>query len=286
MWNLGFSKKLIRKDILLRVLNERLSESFIVNALSLGSFLLGFRRRVFFDTVIRPNNAFSLLRAADLAKELGYRRVTAMEFGVAAGAGLINMAVIGQSVTRLTGIDIDIVGFDTGQGMPPPIDYRDHPELFAQGDFRMDFDALRARLPENCQLRIGNTEQTVAEFQLSPDSPLGYIVLDVDYYSSSVPCLRVLERDPNLYLPQVLLYADDTSGEPMNPWCGELLAISEFNSAHPMRKVAQYKSLPYYRPCKHGAWLERMFIGHILDSPHRTPGHRRSFVKQEVNPYL
>jgi hypothetical protein len=56
-----------------------------------------------------------------------------------------------------------------------------------------------------------------------------------------------------MYLPQVLVYADDVSGEVMNPWCGELLAISEFNHPHSQRKMAPHKSLVYYRPCKHGA---------------------------------
>jgi hypothetical protein len=283
---LVFLKKVVRKDVLRRVLNERLSESFIVNLLSVASFVMGFRTRVFFDTVIRPHNAFSMLRAADLAKELGYKRFTALEFGVAAGAGLLNMASIGRRISALTGIDIDIHGFDTGQGMPAPTDYRDHPEIYSQGDFKMDREALSARLPANCHLHIGNTEDTVAKLPLSADSPIGYVVLDVDYYSSSVPCLRILERDSKLYLPQVHMYADDVSGEPMNPWCGELLAISEFNAANALRKIAPYKSLPYYRPCKHGAWLERMFIVHVLDSVYRSPSYRRGYVKAETNPYL
>jgi hypothetical protein len=281
-----FLKKLLRRDILLRVVNERLTETFAVNLLSLISLFLGFRARVFFDTVIRPNNAFSILRAGDLARELGYKRVTIIEFGVAAGAGLLNIAAIARKVTRITGIDFDIYGLDTGEGMPDAIDYRDHPEFFRRGDFRMDAEALSARLPHNCHLIIGNVDTSVANLFLSPDSPLGYVVLDVDYYSSSVPCLRILERDPQLYLPQVLLYADDVSGEVMNPWCGELLAISEFNDSHRQRKIAPYKSLVYYRPCKQGAWLERMFVAHILDSRHRSISCQRHGVRQESNPYL
>jgi hypothetical protein len=284
--NLVFFKKLIRRDILRRIVCERFSESFAINALSLISLFLGFRARVFFDTVIRPNNAASMLRAADLAKELGYKRVTAIEFGVAAGAGLLNMASIARRVTRLTGVEFDIYGFDTGVGMPRPIDYRDHPEIYSQGDFKMNFVTLNERLPKNCRLLIGNTEETVAKLELSPGSPIGYIVLDVDYYSSSVPCLRILERDPKFYLPQVFMYADDVSGEPMNPWCGEQLAIAEFNDAHALRKIAPFKSLVYYRPCKQGSWLERMFVAHILDSPFRSSSFKRDFVKQEVNPYM
>lgn len=281
-----FLKKLTRKDVLVRIVNERLSESLAVNLLSFASFFMGFRTRVYFDTVIRPHNAYCLLRAADLAKSLGYERFTAIEFGVAQGAGLMNMAEISAEVTRITGIGIDLYGFDTGKGLPPAVDYRDHPELFSQGDYPMDFDALEARLPENCRLVIGDTAQTVGKAPLSPASPLGYIVLDVDYYSSAVACLRILEREAKYYLPTVHLYADDTSGEPMNPWCGEMLAMREFSDRHAHRKICRYKSLPSYRPCKHGVWLEKMYTAHILDSRYRSPEFTRSFTAVLANPYF
>jgi hypothetical protein len=31
---------------------------------------------------------------------------------------------------------VSVVGFDSGVGMPPPLDYRDHPDLYQQGTFR------------------------------------------------------------------------------------------------------------------------------------------------------
>ena len=39
--------------------------------------------------------AFALLKAADYAKALGIRKIYALEFGVAAGAGLVNLAWLG-----------------------------------------------------------------------------------------------------------------------------------------------------------------------------------------------
>ena len=281
-----FLKRLRRKDVFLRLVSERLPESFAVNLLSVASLFMGFRARVYFDTVLRAHNAYCLLRAADTAKSLGYERFTAIEFGVAAGAGLMNMLEIAAEVTRITGIGIDIRGFDTGKGLPRAVDYRDHPEKFSQGDYPMDVAALEARLPENARLVIGDTADTVATAPLSADSPLGYIVLDVDYYSSAVPCLEILGREAKFYLPTVLVYADDTSGESMNPWCGEMLAMSEFNGRHAHRKICQYKSLPYYRPCKHGVWLERMYTAHILDSRYRSGQFTRTAAALLANPYF
>ena len=50
-----------------------------------------FRAKVAFDLVARRPLAFGLLRAADWAKECGIDRITAIELGVANGAGLMNM---------------------------------------------------------------------------------------------------------------------------------------------------------------------------------------------------
>ena len=46
-------------------------------------------------------------------------------------------------------MEYQIFGFDTGLGMPDPIDYRDHPELYKAGDFKMDQENLKKILPEN-----------------------------------------------------------------------------------------------------------------------------------------
>jgi hypothetical protein len=42
-----------------------------------------------------------------------------------------------SKTTAVTGVKIDVYGFDTGKGLPPPRTYRDHPELYRQGDFPM-----------------------------------------------------------------------------------------------------------------------------------------------------
>jgi len=77
------------------VLRERLSEPLHLNILSLFVAAVGtFEAKVYFDLIIRQHNAFCLLQAARFAKTCGYKSYTAIEFGVANGAGLMNMAEI------------------------------------------------------------------------------------------------------------------------------------------------------------------------------------------------
>src|SRR5579863_9566095 len=161
-----FFKKLSEPRIWERILRERLAEPLHLNILSLCVAVAGnFETKVYFDLVIRQHNAFCLLQAAKFARRCGYKAYTAVEFGVANGAGLLNMAEIAGKVTKATGVKIELVGFDLGGGMPPPFDFRDHPDCYMQGDFPMqDYDRLRERLPATSKLIIGNVAETVPAF--------------------------------------------------------------------------------------------------------------------------
>lgn len=131
-----------------RHLQDRLAEPIHMNVLSVlvGAFG-GVRGRIAMD-LIRPRAyAFGILAAADSAKAMGLQRIAVLEFGVASGRGLRAMAHIAVRVAALTGVRIEVFGFDTGQGMPAPVDFRDHPEYYARGDFPMNEKDLRATLP-------------------------------------------------------------------------------------------------------------------------------------------
>ena len=52
-----------------------------------------FRQQEELGLLPRPNYAYGMLRAADLVRYLGLKRVTICEFGVATGNGLIAMCV-------------------------------------------------------------------------------------------------------------------------------------------------------------------------------------------------
>lgn len=261
-------------DLLNAVLFNRLTEPLHLNALSIAVAIAGsFRTKVAYDLVWRPYHAFCMLKAADEARALGLRRLTAIELGVSTGDGLLNMCGLASKIEKETGVAFDIVGFDREGGLPEPQDYRDHPEVWQTGDFRTDFGPLQKQLPPNARLVLGDVTATVPNFisSLSRDAPCGFISLDLDYYSSSKAALNVLSGDPSLYLPWTVVYCDDIVLPSTNRWCGELLAIDEFNSNHAQRKLEPWRFVRTFRIFKNARWLDQIYFLHVLDHPRRQP---------------
>ena len=117
-----------RRDIWKRIAVERLTEPIHLNVVALGVALVGTTRaKAAFDVLVRQQHAYGLFDAADGARERGLSRVTVVELGVGGGTGLLNICELARRVSRSTGIAFDVVGFDTGAGLPPPVDHRDHP---------------------------------------------------------------------------------------------------------------------------------------------------------------
>jgi len=280
---------LARRDIWRRAAVDRLAEPLHLNLISLGVALFGgFRSKVAFDLVHRHQHAYGLLKAADEAKARGIERLTIVELGVAAGAGLLNICAIAERVTKETGVEFRIAGFDTGEGMPPPADYRDHPELYKEGWFPMDQEALRSALPANAELHLGPLRETIEPFveQMEPSAPLGFATLDVDFYSSSKDALRLFDGRPGAYLPYVTVYVDDLALATHTPHAGELLAIREFNEEHELRKLDRDWDLRHTRVFKHTGWLAHMFKLQVLDHPERNDLSRPREIARLENPYL
>jgi hypothetical protein len=262
-----------------KVFVERLTEPLHLNFLSLFVALFGsYRMKVNFDLAVRQQYAFPLLYAADSAKRHGFPCVSVLEFGVANGAGLINMCRLAERTRKATGIDFRVIGFDTGSGMPPAIDYRDLPETYQQGDFPMNIGRLRSALPRFAELIIGDAKDTIPSFldTVSVNAPIGFVSVDVDYYSSARDVLTVLTGDAQKYLPIVPVYLDDIAIESCNPWTGELLAVNEFNREQQYRKIAPFTLLRSRRIFKNTQWIDRMYAGHIHDHMLRTPSVRRA----------
>jgi hypothetical protein len=270
-------EKLMRPHIWRRIFYERLlAEPMTVNIASVLVALFGrYRTKIAFDLIPRQCYAFGLLSAADTAKSLGIDSLTAVELGVAEGTGLINIGKIAERLAEETGVGFQVFGFDGGRGMPPPRDYRDHPEIYREGDFPMvDCEELRRRLPRNTQLILGDLSDTVPAFahSLSPKAPLGFVSVNVNYFSSTTEGLGLLvEPDALKYLPTCIVYFADIGDWSANDWCGELLAIHEFNKRNPMRKLRHDPFLISRRVIKHARWLEQLFLLHVLDHPERQP---------------
>lgn len=283
---MGYYKRLLSPRIWNKIAYDRLTEPLHLNLLSLAVLVLGsYRMKVCFDLVVRRYYAYPILHAAEWWVARGFPRMTVIEFGVASGAGLINMSNLAQKTEKVTGMKIDVIGFDSGTGMPAPVDYRDHPDLYVRGDFPMDVASLRRLLPARSKLILGEVADTVPTALKGLDSPIGFVAFDLDYYTSTKAALRIFDGPPDCYLPLVQCYFDDIYDETHNSWCGELLAISEFNCDHSSRKLERFALLENRRLFRAAAWLKHIFNLHVLDHPFRQAEDlaRKKYVLP--NPY-
>jgi len=215
----------------------------------------------------RPNYGYCLYNAAKLAKRLGYPKMSAIEFGVAGGNGLISLEEHAATISNLLQIEIEIYGFDTGEGLPRPIDYRDLPYHWKEGFYKMDRQALESRL-RIAKLVLGDVADTLGTFfdKYRP-APIGAISFDLDFYSSTKSALAVFRGKPQFLLPRIFCYFDDTIGsevEVYNDFTGQRLAIHEFNLENDAIKLG----FPYCllngqisSPWRHQIWVAHLF-GH------------------------
>jgi hypothetical protein len=217
---------------------------------------------------LRANYLYGVLHAARLANVLGIPAISAIEFGVAGGRGLLALEKASVYAEEAFGVSIDVYGFDSGRGLPKPTDFRDCPNLFLEGQFPLDDAQLVPRL-ERAELILGLVARTVPEFLERRSAPIGFVSFDLDLYSSTVCALRAFEADAELLLPRVLCYFDDITGFTYADHNGERLAISEFNAAHELRKLSQIYAAEFYVP--HGEsralWPRKLYLAHIIDHP-------------------
>lgn len=248
-----------------------------------------FRERVRYDLVERPTYACGLLMAADMARYCGVSHITAVEFGVAEGNGLLNLCALAPQIEAETGVRISVIGFDTGAGLPELYDYRDHPEIWSVGDFAgVDRAALEARIAPHGRMVWGEIADTIPVeiAKLTADAPLGFVSLDVDLYHSTISAMRIFRAPATSLLPVVISYFDDTLGSPLrigslfrNRWSGQLGAIDDFNAQHEYRKVDTIRTLKARRPLSQELWLDQMYGLHVLDHPLRQVGAERPALK-------
>lgn len=162
-----------------------------------------------YSVVERPHYGYCMYNAAQLALWLGHKVVSAIEFGVASGGGLLAAEQHAQEITREIGVEFQIYGFDSGKGLPPPTDYRDLPFAWQAGDYPLDEDLLKRRLTK-AQLIIGDVRNTCATFFSTYNpAPIGCIFWDLDFYSSTMNAFQILEADDKYLLPRIPMYFDD-----------------------------------------------------------------------------
>jgi len=216
----------------------------------------------------RPQYLWPVLLAARAAKALGFERISVIEFGVAGGNGLIALEAAAARAESLLEVGIDVYGFDSGSGMPDPVDHRDVPWVIKPGWFAMDEAALRARLTR-AQLILGPIAETVRPWLAAEHAPIGFLSFDLDYYSSTMDAFRILEGETTTLLPRVPCYFDDIFGYGWNDFNGERAAITDFNAAHDHRKIGAIYGLRFQLPASEFqlAWPDQMYLVHAFDHP-------------------
>ncbi|MFP3966402.1 hypothetical protein SMC26_29115 [Actinomadura fulvescens] len=222
-----------------------------------------------FGLVERPHYAYGVRRATELAARLGHRGVTVVEFGVAGGNGLLALAEHARYYTAATGVAVRVVGFDGGVGMPAATDPRDLPYLFGPGFYTMDHERLRTRLGA-AELIIGDIAETLPHYlhtgaSLLRDQPIGFVSLDLDYYSSTTTALDLFRSPAHEHLlPRVTCYLDDLPGTIEQ--IGEAAAIADFNTAHPDKPIGRVLGLRAFTPFD-PPWADQIYVHHRLHHP-------------------
>ena len=216
----------------------------------------------------RVHYVWGVMQGARLARVLGMPRISAIEFGVAAGSGLLALERIASHVAQVYEIEIDVCGFDMGTGLPKPTDHRDLPNLFTEGDYPMDVDKLRSRLTR-AELFLGPVKETVADFLRSAPAPAAFVAFDLDLYTSTMDAFQLLMGAHEHLLPRVHCYFDDILGLTYGDCNGERLAIADFNTQQSSRKISPIYGLKYFVPkdCFDSPWTEKFYLAHVFDHP-------------------
>ena len=223
------------------------------------------RAQAKWDTSPRPNYLLGVLKAADQALDEGVSRILAVEFGVAAGNGLLALQHIAEIVEHETGIIVEVVGFDSGAGMPiVPFDYRDHTDWWIPQDYPMDIAKLKSKLKSRTRLVLGDVAQNVQKFLDENEVMIGFVSFDLDYYSSTRAAFPLLSSQKRKMLRRTPIYFDDINFFFNHQFAGELLAIDEFNNAADGVRIDKWRGVRKERPFPEAAWLENMYVAHDI----------------------
>ena len=212
--------------------------------------------------------AFGLFFSAYQAKSLGHRSITCVEIGVAGGNGLLALEEIAFKVSEDLDIKVQLLGLDTGEGMPAPLDYRDLPYTWRQGQYKIDLNVLQSKLSLS-KLVIGNVSDTIPDLLKSYDfqnSPLAFVSFDVDYYSSTRDALLILQAPS---IPRTILFFDDlvsTDLRYISEDVGQLAAINDFNALSKESKIRFIEHLGFNRP-NNALWTRKIYCHHNYTHP-------------------
>lgn len=97
----------------------------------------------------------------------------------------------------------------------------------------------QVELKDMAQSCIKKLQDSIKDFDQYCNCPIGFVSVDVDYYTSTTDCLKIFNLPSDNYLPYVFTYFDDVYNIDYNEFCGELLVINEVNLKNENRKITK-----------------------------------------------
>lgn len=180
----------------------------------------------------KPHYETILLESCKEAKKLGIDKVSVLELGVAGGNGIIALEKYKKLIEKHLDIEINIYGFDTGEGMPATDLKEDLPFVFKQGQFKINKEIVSSKLKS--KIFYGDIKDTINDFINSKPNKISCIFFDLDYYSSTKAFMDQIVNLKSYFLPRIFCYFDDIHlpEKYISDVNGVLLAIKEFNSSN------------------------------------------------------
>ncbi|MFJ2782240.1 hypothetical protein [Kitasatospora sp. NPDC087315] len=117
---------------------------------------------------------------------------------------------------------------------------------------------------------IGNLTRTLPDYLEARadelrDHPVGFVALDLDYYSSTATALGLFRGPAHGHLlPRVTCCLDDLPGTVEQ--IGEAAAVAEFNAAHRDRPTGRVLGLRAFTPFDPPR-ADQIYVHHRLDHP-------------------
>ena len=223
--------------------------------------------------------AHGLLMATETAKQYGHKSIAVAEFGVFDGRGLRLMASMAQRLSKQSGVEIKVYGFDTGTGLPAPKDWRDLPHIMGEGGYAMSgVDALRLELKGKAELVINDIGK-IGKLSnvLDPTVPLGFAAVDVDLHSSTLATFELLATAEKMaLLPMVNLYIRNSfTRQYYTRFVAGLLAVDDFNRNSETKKIDIDRSISHWYGTVE-PWHASMYVMHTLDYQSKKIGWKEA----------
>lgn len=213
--------------------------------------------------VPRPHYALGVFLSAHLAKQLDINKISILEFGCWKGEALFDLEIFVEDIRKIIDIEIEIYGFEGGDGLPESNDYKDRLYQFSPGEMKMGDINYFNKLKKS-KIFFGEFKSTIPDFLKYDYAPIGCIFNDADYFSSTLQSFEILKNSQKL-LPKTYLYFDDLNFS--SAYTGELGAINKFNLSN-HHKIEQIPEFSEYLSIYWKKWIflaKRFYMLHNFD---------------------